>query len=703
MRPLFLPGILLACLVVILAVGCGGGGGGQQPQSKGNMNVLIKWPTDGPYAASVKSMTVTLTGKGGYTSSQTKDRPASGDTLVTFTNIPSGEVVVSTTAYDAPGGTGNPVIQGASHGTVIASQTATGVTFNMGGTAERLEVTPSSAQLAAGGSLALAATLYDALGQVVLVPASNFAWSTSNALVASVFPAGGVGNVKSSGKGEATITVTESSTGKTAHVTVTVESGVTLTAPGETTAPGSIGGTVITIAPRPSDATALIDQAYNATVTVTGTPDAGGSYTKSTQSTVRGGYNFAGVPAGTYTVSATVKSPYDATTLSGQLTGVRVRGNIPTLMANLLLGTPGQMAQVTGTITQNGHPAAGAVVSMDITAHTTEYPSNPSALSSIILSKTTDGDGKYQFTVPVGGTDYYVAAHSDSSMVAQTNDITSLDLTQPNVYNLDLPAAEQPVFATMTLDIVSSTLPAPTAQAAQQSLISRIAVARALQMPKARLDRLLQLRTAPRGSTGMRSFNGIVENDLYFYLQPATPGQTFLDLGVRGYNVYRAPSVAAPFVQVGSSNDPYQEMFFDNDPVLNDLQERYYTVTSYASYQQQSVTAPPILAKPLPQISVAGPDAGSSIPRATGKLSWNTVPGAKSYVVLKFTTEPTYDATPIVDVTIHRASDTSEGVASLPPTVQSFWWSVTAYNTTDPNFATAISTSTYRQVTLTNN
>ena len=457
------------------------------------------------------------------------------------------------------------------------------------------------------------------------------------------------------------------------------------------TKPGSVGGSIFTMVAPPGQSTVIIDQAYNATLTLTRT-DGGGSYTAQTHSTIRGGYSFPNVPAGTYTVSATVASGSNSSLiLNGQVTGVQATGGVPTLMTNLVMAAGSATAVLTGVVTQSGVPVAGATVSVDMSGYTTEYlQGNTSDTVSVILSTTTGADGRYSFTVPIGGIDYYIAAHNNASMVVENSSpITGLTAGATQEVDIALTPAQTPSFATLTLDIVSTTLPAPTVTASQQAAMTQLAVARALHAPASRLARVQQRVQRTRAG---RAVSSLVENDLYWTLASG-------DVGVRGFHVYRADATSNPYTLIGSSTDPYMFYFYDNDPVLQPGAAHYYTVTSYAANNATSGTATPIAATPLPQITVNSPADGASAPVGSAVVTWTTVPGAQSYQVTKFNAEPTFNALPVGTTVTHGASETSEVISGL--SAGDYWWSVSAYNTTDPNFATAAVYSEYRKITLT--
>lgn len=459
----------------------------------------------------------------------------------------------------------------------------------------------------------------------------------------------------------------------------------------DATKPSMVGGTIYTMAPRPGDTAGIIDQAYQAAVTLTGTTDDGGAYTMQTFSTVRGGYQFTDVPPGTYAVRASIQSPHEAgVTLVGEVTNVRARGNIPSLMINLLLCEEARQAVFTGAITEQGHAAAGAVVSVDITGYTPQYQLGDTLhKSSVILSTNTDAAGQYRIVVPSGGLGYYVAAHSDTSMVSESPEILQLLPGETHTVNLLLDPAETPQFATMLLDIVSTTLPAATAQASEQTMITRLAVARALRAPQERIARLEKL--ARSRTTSRAAVIGIYENDVYWTLLSG-------DVGVRGFHVYRATEEDGPYTYIGSARDPYLMNFFDNDPALAGQRQMFYTAASYAANGQMSSLAKAIRAVPLDPITVIGPADGARVPVNTAEVSWQPVSGALCYVVTKFDTPPAFNALPVGTTVIHGPTDTAEILSGLP--AGDYWWSVSAYNTQDPDFATAVAYSAYRKITL---
>jgi len=242
-------------------------------------------------------------------------------------------------------------------------------------------------------------------------------------------------------------------------------------------------------------------------------------------------------------------------------------------------------------------------------------------------------------------------------------------------------------FPSVVMDLICSTLPAPTMDASEQAMITRLAVARKFKGSRNRLaqleDRARQARTTRNTATGL------IENDLYW--EADDPSE------IRGFHVYRGVQASGDYMYMGSAQDPYQWYFFDNDPALPLDAARYYTILSYGPNGLVSAPAKPaIMALPLPQISVLGP-AGPTAPAGNVEFSWAAVPNAKSYVLTIYPTEPTYNTT-IYYEDVSGGSETS--ATAWLASGKDYWWSVSAYNNADPNYATSISYAAYRKLTV---
>jgi len=580
------------------------------------------------------------------------------------------------------------------------------------------------------------------------------------------------------------------------------EGGITLISPSEDpTKPGSIGGTVLTLSPGPTKPEGIIDMAYGTTITLTGTPDAGGTYTDTATSVIRGGYHFDDVPPGIYTLRGTVQAPYGSPIfLTGEVTGVRVRGNIPTLMANVMLFNEARGARVRGTVRKDGQPIGGAVISVELRGYPVDYLQVPASEVYCILSAPASSApgtlGQFELHLPVDGTRYFVSAHTTDSYASDiellkvnreqildfngsvtggtftlsiagsvggtfTTSALAYDISNANLktaiddlltsagytdvtvtigggpcptdtrvtfggpagsWNMPLMAANSSltgtaqtitvkgtilfpgevredqdimlasggtsVFPALTLDIVCSTLPAPTPLASEQAMITRLAVARQFRASRHLIDRLEML--ARKSRTARSRATGLIENFLYW--------QTYDDVStIHGFHVYRGQQAFGDFLYLGSAQDPYQWYFFDNDPTLPLDAPRYYTVSSYSPDAQVSQPTKPVaLAQPLPQINVISPEDNTTLPGAgNAQFNWEAVPSAESYVLIIYPTKPTYNAA-VYFKQIYPASTNTASVWLNAGT--EYWWSVSAYNNTEPNYSTAVSYAAYRKV-----
>jgi len=467
----------------------------------------------------------------------------------------------------------------------------------------------------------------------------------------------------------------------------------------DATKPGSIGGTVFTLAPGPMKPGGVLDQPVNAVLTLTGTPDAGGTYTDTTTSMIRGGFNFSDVPPGIYTLSGSVQAPYESpTVLTGELSGIRVRGNIPTLMTNLMLYKADRGAIVRGTVYKDGLPAGGAVVSVELRGYLLESDNEELyCILSYTASSAPATLGQYELHLPVDGTRYFVSAYTIDSYA---NDIELLkqnpeDLTillpgevREN-QDINITSGATSIFPSLMLDIVCSTLPAPTLQASEQAMITRLAVARKFRAPGNLVERLEnQTRQARATRT---TATGMIENDIYW--------QTNDDVStIHGFHVYRGVQPTGDFLYMGSTQDLFNWYYFDNDPALPLDSARFYTVASYGIGGLVSPpTTPVVMALPLAQVTVTAPADGTTLPAAGNTtFSWEAVPNASSYVLTIYPTRPTYNTATYYEH-IYDGSQTSDSIPLNGG--NEYWWSVSAYNNAQPNYATSISYSAYRKVT----
>jgi len=213
-------GVVLVVLALVLG-GCSGGNGPFPDANSGSAVFSYAWSallggkaqTRGTV---VKSLVISIGGK-----SRTLQEPA---TSLTVDQLPAGYSTYTVTAFDNIGGFGNTlgVATGMVH--IIAGQ-STGVTiaamFNAP-TQVIIGNPAGSANLAIGDTLTLTAVAATASGDVVLLPANSFTWSSANPGVAKV---GADGTVTALSTGQATITATYPNSGVPLSKTCTLQVG----------------------------------------------------------------------------------------------------------------------------------------------------------------------------------------------------------------------------------------------------------------------------------------------------------------------------------------------------------------------------------------------------------------------------------------------------------------------------------------------
>jgi hypothetical protein len=192
------------------------------------------------------------------------------------------------------------------------------------------------------------------------------------------------------------------------------------------------------------------------------------------------------------------------------------------------------------------------------------------------------------------------------------------------------------------------------------------------------------------------SGGGIVENDLMW------PGLTSaVGTAVLGFNVYRAATLDGSYALIGSAGDPYWNTFSDNDPALT-LAPVYYTVTSYGANGTTSAPRGKIEAVPMPMISGTSMSApvknNDTNDTSSVTVQWSPETGAQDYIVLLYNQEPTVNATPYAPAPHDNLTLTSFQFPQLPP--GTYWWAVSAYNSSSAVYATAASYSAFQEFTV---
>jgi len=485
------------------------------------------------------------------------------------------------------------------------------------------------------------------------------------------------------------------------------------------TRPGSINGTIDVLEQQ------VLDTPAGATITLfpetDGVPAA--TATQTTTSLIRGGYQFAAVPKGVYTIHAELPSRYTSgATLIGDIHGVVVRGNIPTLLANIIIGVTADVVTLTGTVTGPVTTPAGittgaiadAQVSLMVVAYSVAHILQPSNIDPIQVSlhATTDASGKYIITVPKNAVKYVLNAG------ATVGNSPLTDILLPDALNtvdITLTAAGAITFPQIdTVDYVSTTFEAPTTRARQDAYYARLALT--VNTATSRQGRAAT-RSTTRATTRVPPAS-LVENDLFNWYDSHWVGtdgliHPVLSAGIQGFNVYRNTSATQAPLWIGANTNRYDWGFVDNDPVLQPLTQYQYYVAAYAENNQLGKLSPPVIMSALPPVEVITAD-GATLSRVDGVLSWKPVPGAKSYVLQIYPERPTYgymnpvqeNRSDSVPSTITIPAGATEISVPLRITTAytfpvDFWWSVSAGDQKNFDASYAASYGQYRKITVT--
>jgi hypothetical protein len=231
LRRAFLLTVAISYLIGLVSlVGCGGGNKNTEvptetpsTRSEGSVSFVITWPTQSrliPVAAN--SIKIAFSG-GPTPTEKIVVRPATGTntTDVTFPNLVVGTYTITATAYPSTNATGVAQAMGTGSVTVVKDQTVeTGVT--MATTISQIDASPAAPSVVVPATVNLTGSATDTNNAIVITANNKWTWSSSNTGVATVPASGNPVTVTSVSAGTTTITGTETESGKTKSVTVTV-------------------------------------------------------------------------------------------------------------------------------------------------------------------------------------------------------------------------------------------------------------------------------------------------------------------------------------------------------------------------------------------------------------------------------------------------------------------------------------------------
>jgi hypothetical protein len=201
--------------------GCGGGSSSSAPaiaSSLGRATITLQWPERSTTASRVipvgaNSIRVVFSQNGTEAQTQLLTRPSGSGALTStasFTDLPQGDYTVTATAYPNTDGTGVMQAQATASTTITTGQ-LTRVGLTLGSTVDRIAILPDNIPLTAQPTV-ITATAFDAQNNVVV--GGNWVWTNSNPAVISLVSEGGTATISAVGAGSATITLTETESGK---------------------------------------------------------------------------------------------------------------------------------------------------------------------------------------------------------------------------------------------------------------------------------------------------------------------------------------------------------------------------------------------------------------------------------------------------------------------------------------------------------
>ena len=206
--------------MLAVVAGCGAG---KESAHTGRAEFRILWPEENArlIPAASNSIKVDIQRNGAAVAGKTIARPAGGGAaLVVFDHLPVAQVTATAAAYPSADGAGTAQALGSVAFNVQAGQT-TPFTITMASTIERLEITPAALTLNATEEQSLSVAARDAANSIVLMAPSRLEWRSSAEGVATVDSAGKVRGVSG---GTASITVTDTESGKSRSASVTIRS-----------------------------------------------------------------------------------------------------------------------------------------------------------------------------------------------------------------------------------------------------------------------------------------------------------------------------------------------------------------------------------------------------------------------------------------------------------------------------------------------
>jgi prepilin-type processing-associated H-X9-DG protein len=216
----------LSCGVVVVGLisGCSGGSGQMNnpataPSTAGSLVMHIAWPKTSSrlIPAATTSIQISIGYPSGGTAIATATIPQ-GQNTATIGNLPVASLILTASALEASGAV---TAAGSTSVTTIANQQVP-VPLSLTSTIDHLVIAPANPTVMAGSSTPLSASGVNTSGAMVLLTPGKLTWQMETPADALFGSVDSNGNVTGIAAGPATVEVTDTESGKSATVLVTV-------------------------------------------------------------------------------------------------------------------------------------------------------------------------------------------------------------------------------------------------------------------------------------------------------------------------------------------------------------------------------------------------------------------------------------------------------------------------------------------------
>jgi hypothetical protein len=198
---------------VIAGCGGGGGGGGNASGSTGVFTYFTTFPAGGASESEVVTLSIGTTVEARKVVNSASS--ASNPQTLNFTGLANGTYFVSAILYNARNGAGSAI---GSAQQVIDSSSPTTMSTEFGGTVASVTVSPATASVSVGQTVAFAAQAYDSQGvQILETAAPTWAITSGNSTIANINSSGVVTGVAA---GSATVQAVYGAISGTSALTV---------------------------------------------------------------------------------------------------------------------------------------------------------------------------------------------------------------------------------------------------------------------------------------------------------------------------------------------------------------------------------------------------------------------------------------------------------------------------------------------------